>query len=174
MENAECNDYITEKLWKPIIAGVIPIYKGSRTVKDWLPNNKSAIIIDDFATYKDLANFVDKINNNNSLYNEYLDHKIFKKISNKLLKNSFSKKSEIQQFGCNVCDYLHRDRLGQALTNFKGTKTYMDCKKPTSDLFQDVWSQGKCRSRVLSYVINEKKSSKYDENMFGILKKSIC
>lgn len=31
-ENAECKDYITEKLWRPLIAGSVPIYWGSPTV----------------------------------------------------------------------------------------------------------------------------------------------
>lgn len=33
-ENAECEDYITEKLWRPLIAGSVPIYIGSPSVRD--------------------------------------------------------------------------------------------------------------------------------------------
>ncbi|CAH1407504.1 unnamed protein product [Nezara viridula] len=32
-ENAVCEDYITEKLWRPLIAGSIPIYLGSPSIK---------------------------------------------------------------------------------------------------------------------------------------------
>jgi len=32
-ENAACPDYITEKFWRPLIMGVIPIYFGSPTIK---------------------------------------------------------------------------------------------------------------------------------------------
>uniref|UniRef100_A0A1Y1L3Q5 Fucosyltransferase n=1 Tax=Photinus pyralis TaxID=7054 RepID=A0A1Y1L3Q5_PHOPY len=32
IENSICNDYVTEKLWRPLIAGSIPIYWGSPTV----------------------------------------------------------------------------------------------------------------------------------------------
>lgn len=28
-ENAICNDYITEKLWRPLVVGSVPIYYGS-------------------------------------------------------------------------------------------------------------------------------------------------
>lgn len=33
IENAKCDDYITEKLWRPLIAGSIPIYLGSPSVQ---------------------------------------------------------------------------------------------------------------------------------------------
>lgn len=32
-ENAECEDYITEKLWRPLIAGSVPVYIGSPSVR---------------------------------------------------------------------------------------------------------------------------------------------
>lgn len=41
-ENAVCDDYITEKLWRPLIVGSVPIYYGSPTfkVKKLIKNNK--------------------------------------------------------------------------------------------------------------------------------------
>lgn len=32
-ENSVCNDYITEKLWRPLILGVVPIYYGAPNVQ---------------------------------------------------------------------------------------------------------------------------------------------
>lgn len=32
-ENSVCNDYITEKLWRPLNLGVVPIYFGAPNVK---------------------------------------------------------------------------------------------------------------------------------------------
>lgn len=32
-ENAICEDYITEKLWRPLIAGTVPIYVGSPSIR---------------------------------------------------------------------------------------------------------------------------------------------
>lgn len=32
LENGVCNDYITEKIWRPLIAGAVPIYIGSPTI----------------------------------------------------------------------------------------------------------------------------------------------
>lgn len=33
IENAVCEDYITEKLWRPLIVGSVPIYYGSPSFK---------------------------------------------------------------------------------------------------------------------------------------------
>ncbi|GIY10724.1 alpha-(1,3)-fucosyltransferase 10 [Caerostris extrusa] len=44
-ENAACQDYITEKLWRPLTIGSVPIYFGSPKVEDWLPNPLSAILV---------------------------------------------------------------------------------------------------------------------------------
>lgn len=33
IENSACDDYITEKLWRPLIVGSIPIYLGSPKVQ---------------------------------------------------------------------------------------------------------------------------------------------
>lgn len=32
-ENAVCEDYITEKLWRPLTVGSIPIYLGSPSIE---------------------------------------------------------------------------------------------------------------------------------------------
>lgn len=32
-ENAVCDDYITEKLWRPLVAGSVPVYYGSPTFR---------------------------------------------------------------------------------------------------------------------------------------------
>jgi len=33
MENGICNDYITEKLWRPLILGTVPITLGAPNIK---------------------------------------------------------------------------------------------------------------------------------------------
>lgn len=32
-ENGMCDDYLTEKFWRPLIAGTVPIFFGTPTVK---------------------------------------------------------------------------------------------------------------------------------------------
>ena len=57
-ENAICHDYITEKFWRPLYAGTVPIVRGSPTILDWAPSEKSIIVAEDFPTPKELADFL--------------------------------------------------------------------------------------------------------------------
>ncbi|KAG4067795.1 hypothetical protein HA402_010481 [Bradysia odoriphaga] len=70
-----CNDYVTEKIWRGVwrtlIVGSVPVYFGAPNIKTWLPNNKSAILID-FKTPKELAEFLLNLNENDIEYNTYL------------------------------------------------------------------------------------------------------
>jgi hypothetical protein len=87
----------------------------------WLPNGaSSAIFVTDFPDPKDLATFLKKLNQDDSLYEAFLEHKTAQKISNKRLKdtilgrawgvgddNVISKGSFIAHFECFLCDQLH-------------------------------------------------------------------
>ncbi|CAF2941354.1 unnamed protein product [Rotaria sp. Silwood2] len=56
IENSLGYDYITEKLWHPLIAGSVPIYLGAPNVEDWLPCETDCIIdLRKFKTPKDAA-----------------------------------------------------------------------------------------------------------------------
>ncbi|CAD7086239.1 unnamed protein product [Hermetia illucens] len=117
-ENAACNDYITEKFWRPITIGSIPIYFGSQTIEDWLPNDKSAILVKDFSSPKEVANLIKYLDNNDNEYNSYLRHKLMgrKGITNQYLIqkiDEWTERSEeglFNDFECFVCEEIHKDR----------------------------------------------------------------
>ncbi|XP_024271038.1 alpha-(1,3)-fucosyltransferase 10-like [Oncorhynchus tshawytscha] len=44
-ENAVCDDYITEKLWRPLKLGVVPVYYSAPKVQQWLPSSSSAVVV---------------------------------------------------------------------------------------------------------------------------------
>lgn len=73
-ENALCKDYMTEKLFRPLQIGVVPVYMGSSYAHQFLPNNHSAIFVDNFTSPRDLAKFLLELDQNDSKYNEYLRH----------------------------------------------------------------------------------------------------
>ncbi|XP_016977669.1 alpha-(1,3)-fucosyltransferase B isoform X1 [Drosophila rhopaloa] len=119
IENAACPDYITEKFWRPLVMGVIPIYFGSPTIKDWQPNNKSAIFVEDFTHPRGLANYLNELADNQTLYDSYRQHKLNWRnpISNKkLLHNLVTRQYHIgdsspgaslfDKFECSVCNYV--------------------------------------------------------------------
>ena len=70
LENQQYDDYITEKLWGSLQSGTLPIYMGAPNVKDHVPT-KSIIVVDDFDSTEDLANYLVKLSQNERLYNEY-------------------------------------------------------------------------------------------------------
>ncbi|RZF49283.1 hypothetical protein LSTR_LSTR013372 [Laodelphax striatellus] len=186
-ENAICDDYITEKLWRSLIVGSIPIYYGSPTIMDWLPNNKSAILVTDFASAQSLATHLYKVIEDRSAYNSYLDHKLGSKtkISNVRLLNALKQRHwkvdeysagpyHIELFECQVCQAVH-NKLATRKNNFPQKKVSQDhfrCENPVSSVdrrkksdngWSTEWQIAKCESLALSALV-ESKSENYTKN----------
>lgn len=114
MENGLCPDYMTEKLWRPLHQGCVPVYRGSPAVADWMPNDHSVIIIDRFPSPKDLAEFLKRLDEDDDEYMKYLEFKQPKHVTNhRLLEaletrewgvNDMSKPNYLNGFECYVCD----------------------------------------------------------------------
>jgi hypothetical protein len=75
-ENSKGNGYTTEKIIHPFSVGSIPIYWGAERVeKDF---NKDAFInVDNFSSLEELANFIEKIDNDKELYERMISSPIF-------------------------------------------------------------------------------------------------
>ncbi|XP_015186442.1 PREDICTED: alpha-(1,3)-fucosyltransferase 10 [Polistes dominula] len=173
-ENAVCNDYITEKLWRPLVVGSVPIYYGSPTFKDWLPNNMSAISVLDFDKPKELADYLLRLLNNDMEYEKYLIHKIGKeeeRLTNDQLLNVLNKipAKEMHHFGyyvedfeCYVCKQIHNIQINNETSII--TKKHYDCPLPIDLLSGNVnennfwvsqWNLEKCVAKLLQhYVLN--------------------
>ncbi|XP_049884227.1 alpha-(1,3)-fucosyltransferase B-like [Pectinophora gossypiella] len=141
IENAVCNDYMSEKLWRVIEAGVVPIYYGSPLIRDWLPNNKSAILLEDFPTPELLSQHLHYLLNNDTAYEEYLEHKIHKRVTNQKLINELTARPHevdlsgvVEELECLVCSKLHRNMSNVNMV----TKKHYDCPIPTSALTLSV------------------------------------
>ena len=118
-ENAICDDYITEKLWRIFEAGSVPVYKGSPSVKDWTPNDHSVILVDEFSSPAHLAHYLLLLDEDSEEYNSYFDYKK-EGITNKRLVEHMDGKgwtldvltnkipNFIQAFECHICDSIHK------------------------------------------------------------------
>ncbi|CAH1793924.1 unnamed protein product [Owenia fusiformis] len=143
-ENAICDDYITEKVWRPLYAGSVPIIVGSPKIRDFLPDNRSAIIVDDFKTVKDLTNYLTYLNENDEEYDKYLE---FKRtgVKNEYLKdimtkrewginNDWDRPNFIDSFECVVCNRLHenikRKKQGLPIKRHIANVNHYGCPKP--------------------------------------------
>lgn len=112
-ENAVCEDYITEKLWRPLKLGSVPIYYGAPNVDEWLPSNKSAIIVSRLLHPRELARHIKQLDKNDSLYMEFLDWKLKGHINNTHLATVIKERkwgvqdvtqdNYIDAFECMVC-----------------------------------------------------------------------
>lgn len=166
IENGVCHDYVSEKVWRAIHVGVVPIYFGSLSIRDWLPNKKSAILIEDFPKPKLLSQHINKLMQDDDLYEEYLEHKTRGKITNQKLIDELRirpyQTDHIKlrlNFICFLCKKLHEVRKGVNIV----TTSHYNCPKPVSALSQKVernnnwvgsWEYAKIRAHHLyDYVM---------------------
>ena len=75
-ENSVHEDYVTEKLFHSLIVGTVPIYFGAPNVDRFTPSKKSIIKVSDFGNdAKELANYINRLNENDNEMAEYLKWK---------------------------------------------------------------------------------------------------
>ncbi|CAF3847874.1 unnamed protein product [Rotaria magnacalcarata] len=142
-ENAICTDYITEKFWRPLKVGTVPIVYGSDEFQDFLPDNHSAISMLDFTTPELLARFIHELNVNDTMYDSYRHFKLYQIISNDtLLVRTMSERkwgihndrvrgNFIHQFECLVCERVHKTRQDPTI-KYQAKFDDYGCPPPTT------------------------------------------
>jgi hypothetical protein len=75
IENSISLDYVSEKVYEPLLVGTIPIYLGAPNIEDFLPTAHSAILATDFASIKELAAYVLCVLRTPSVYDYYVNWK---------------------------------------------------------------------------------------------------
>ena len=146
-ENANCPDYTTEKLWRTLHLGSIPIYLGTDTAREWIPSNKSVIFTRDFSSPKELADYVTYLDNNDEEYLKYLQFKMEGGITNKKLIDELNHRAYsfyqsgndfIQAFECYVCDRMYQNfeaiRSGKGVLSQVANGSHYGCPRPFASL----------------------------------------
>ncbi|GJJ74907.1 hypothetical protein EMPS_07265 [Entomortierella parvispora] len=82
LENTNCEDYITEKLWRPLAVGSVPIVDGPKDYSRLQPAAKSLIVYDDFGSPQALAAFLRRLDQDDGAYEEYLSYRAKKNAAN--------------------------------------------------------------------------------------------
>ncbi|KAI8143073.1 hypothetical protein BJV82DRAFT_515886 [Fennellomyces sp. T-0311] len=72
IENANCEDYVTEKLFDTFAASTVPIVDGPDSYEGFIPDRKSVIRMDAFPDPRDLANYINYLDQNDDAYLEHL------------------------------------------------------------------------------------------------------
>ncbi|XP_063309350.1 alpha-(1,3)-fucosyltransferase 10 [Pelobates fuscus] len=185
-ENAVCDDYITEKLWRPLKLGVVPVYYGAPNVMDWLPSNKSAIVANRFFSPRELAEHIKQMDTNDTLYMEYLEWKLQDRISNTKLVSAIrdrkwgvqdiTQENYIDAFECMVCnkvwDNMHLKDKGLPAKQWKAESSHLNCPGPelfpfmprhTSrssmrELWKPSFEQSKKEAKALRILVERNKN----------------
>ena len=71
-ENSLCPDYVTEKFYRALVNGIVPVVYGGADYAAFAPPH-SYIRVADFQSPKDLADYLHLLDKNDALYMEYLN-----------------------------------------------------------------------------------------------------
>ncbi|KAL6056664.1 Fucosyltransferase, variant 2 [Balamuthia mandrillaris] len=71
----QVEDYVTEKVMNALLAGTLPVYRGAPNIEDWLPGEHSVINVKDFASARDLANYLHFLDEHPEEYEKYFEWK---------------------------------------------------------------------------------------------------
>lgn len=108
-ENCIFTDYITEKLYNPLAAGTVPVVLGThRENYEKLVLGDSFIHVDDFASPKELADYLLYLDKHDDMYRKYFQWRKHYKVRPVGLWSEPS---------CQACDYIRRRRQFRVANN---------------------------------------------------------
>jgi hypothetical protein len=97
-----CQEYFTEKVVKTLWLNVIPVVMGLPDYSDFLPPG-SYLDVRNFSSPQKLASFMQGINKDDRLYNDFIE-----------AKKRYKCVSEVDQksvpYACRLCHYLHKNK----------------------------------------------------------------
>ena len=123
--NADCEQWIDTRLLYALDAGSVPIFMGTDKVDDWLPGMEDSIIkVWDFASPKLLAEYVQKVADDEALYSKYLAWKT----RGVVYKGSKMEKvtDNMHYWYCNLCDKVRENpkpQLGRIKAGMESFET---------------------------------------------------
>jgi alpha-1,3-fucosyltransferase 10 len=71
LENAIEADYVTEKLFDPLLVGAVPVYRGAPNVGDFVPGEHCFVDANDFSGPGELAEYIKYLDSNDEAYRRY-------------------------------------------------------------------------------------------------------
>lgn len=112
---------------KALENSVIPIVMGGSNYSTLPPH--SFISVDDFASPKDLADYLNLLTKNSTLYNRYFDWR-----RDPRTIKSYGKYEESKTGFCQLCQRLHEEALSPTVTSYNDilkwwSKDGLACKK---------------------------------------------
>ena len=119
-ENSLCKDYVTEKLFRPLSTGIVPIvYGGTNYSRDAPPH--SFINAEDYSSPEELAKYLNRLASNETEYNSYFEWQKSYAFFPHIFRRGF----------CKLCEIVNTPSFHKTYTNMKTWWSDGKCKKPT-------------------------------------------
>mmetsp|Transcript_1913 Transcript_1913/g.4218 ORF Transcript_1913/g.4218 Transcript_1913/m.4218 type:complete len:223 (-) Transcript_1913:194-862(-) len=112
IENSNVQDYITEKVWQPLVAGCVPIYYGSPDIKDVVPDPNAILHYPDFDNDPEkLSREIERLMNDDEAYAEKLawKNKPPEEWSPSFL--AYVKETDVEKHECRLCRLAMEERI---------------------------------------------------------------
>ncbi|KAL8573579.1 hypothetical protein ACOMHN_047849 [Nucella lapillus] len=141
IENAVCPGYITEKLWRPLQLGVVPIVFGAPDIKEFLPSKTSALVVDDFETAGKLAQEIAYYDSHDAEYIKLRDFKdtgitnpaLLAHLKNRWTSSNY-RVQMVEDYHCMLCQKLHEAissrESGRPIPPSVASTDHYGCPKP--------------------------------------------
>lgn len=151
-------------------------------MQDLLPSNRSAIIVDDYESVEDIADYIKYLHSHDEEYEKYFEWKksgISNQYLLKLLKqrdwefdyytDDYTGMNFFEGFECFVCKRVHENlkrlKTGQEELKFHARLEHYGCPPPVkvddkgqrtleSDIFMDMFTKQKYIAKALRYHID--------------------
>lgn len=138
-----------------------------------------------------MAEFIKTLNNNDKKYNQYLQHKIKRRVSNKFLLNQLKQRdydtnSIVEDFECFVCQKTIENNLA-ALKPKSDIEHYEACDenvalpKMMAKLENDGWvqpmKQGRCEAALIREFVEKNvpyRKTEYDNELVNRYNQGYC
>ena len=129
-ENSNCKNYVSEKFWNGIREDKIPIVNWKPWQKLPFAPQKSYINVFDFKTMKDLGDYLNYLNTNDTEYNSYFNWRnTFKVVHGDVVWHMF----------CTLCKRLKENPVRAQVVDYIGWMENDTCKPwSVSDIFRDI------------------------------------
>ena len=101
-ENSEYSNYTSEKLWRGLYAGAVPIVFGAPNTREYMPHDDAVVMVADFASIAALADYIRRASADETLYAR---HHAWRTQPHWKPRFHAALSSGRQRLICNVCDY---------------------------------------------------------------------
>ena len=105
-ENSVVSEYVSEKIWHAYLSQTIPIYYGTSDVYDQVPGANTFIDARKFNGPQQLAEYIKKIEDDDSLYKSFFNFDITQTLK-------FQQNCPQESLGCAMCRHLYQVKQEQ-------------------------------------------------------------